>query len=350
MFCKWCITGEFIYKQVVSGNFIYIVTVVYGSIIGYYFLFLVPLHEFGHLFFGKISGFSLISFQLYGITIINENGKIKISKYFMSGSIGQCLMYPPSYEVNRKNSFLLYSIGGILIETVMMLVFLLIALHGENMNAELRLIFLICSFMEFISIIVNTVPRGNSKINNDGLNTYYLLKDQQAVKSYYSNLRILKEIQDGKTYQDFPEEVIIVPDNADLSNVIIAWQKMYESYYYMDLRKWYKAAECIEKIEDGCRNKAIRETILSEKLFLYIKMDKSISEINALHDKVKKTLNHNSTSIDMIRVNICYEMCSGKKTSYETAYKKFSKIIESYPNKGEVKFNAGLIREIVNYH
>ena len=73
----------------------------------------IILHELGHLITALISGFKFVSFRVANYTLLKENGKYKIKKFFVVGTGGQCLTSPPeSPSLSAVNG---YIAGGTLI-------------------------------------------------------------------------------------------------------------------------------------------------------------------------------------------------------------------------------------------
>ncbi len=55
----------------------------------------VLIHEAGHLIAGIISGYEFVSFRIFSITFIKENGRLTKKKFSSAGTVGQCLMVMP---------------------------------------------------------------------------------------------------------------------------------------------------------------------------------------------------------------------------------------------------------------
>ena len=210
----------------------------------------IVLHEGGHCIFGLLTGYQLISFRIFNITFLKESGSLRIKFYRMLGSGGQCLMKPPKYSI-KKNRFILYMMGGVIVDALVFLFCVKMILSPLTISFTIRMLFVITSLFAIGSMLVNGIPRWRGMINNDGSLLYYLLKEKQAVRSGFIQLDIIPEMQLGATYKDLPENIIRVPEDADLTNGLIAWHKTLESYYYMDKRQWDKALCCINELEEN---------------------------------------------------------------------------------------------------
>ena len=59
-------------------------------------ILLVIIHEAGHLVCGLRSGYKFVSFRMMNLTFIRVDGKIRIKRYSIAGTGGQCLLLPPA--------------------------------------------------------------------------------------------------------------------------------------------------------------------------------------------------------------------------------------------------------------
>jgi hypothetical protein len=117
------ITLQYLADCFIGRDFIqilFVLSIIFGSILINYYIFLPAIHETGHLIFGRLTGYTLLMFRIGSIAFINDTGRIRIKKYSAPGSAGQCLMKPPEYKQGR-NPFVLYNIGGVILDTVMLL-------------------------------------------------------------------------------------------------------------------------------------------------------------------------------------------------------------------------------------
>ena len=308
----------------------------------YYSLILVPLHELGHLIFAKLSGGTIISYRIMNLTFIRKNDRIKVRIYTHKGSGGQCLTCPGEY-MEERHPFFLEMMGGPIIDFTVFLISLLIYLYVSFPTYLANLAFLWIAAYELISFLFNGIPMKLMGICNDGMNTLQMIRDKQAVKSWYITAGIYKQLQKGKTYKDMSGELFFLPDNANLNNDIIAYHKLNYCYYFMDLQQWNEAYEHLQDIElHGSRLE--NQRILSDKLFLYIKLGKSSAEIEALYKKTKRLLRQNKYDFNKIRARMAYELYKDpSEENHNRIIAEVRKIAKTYPYEGEAIFNINLI-------
>ena len=73
----------------------------------------IVIHEAGHLVAGLLSGYKFISFRIFNYTILKTAEGLKVKKFGISGTGGQCLMTPPDGPAEDLK-FVFYNLGGVL--------------------------------------------------------------------------------------------------------------------------------------------------------------------------------------------------------------------------------------------
>ena len=77
----------------------------------------IILHELGHLIGGLLSGYRFLSFQAMGIVLVNDGGKLRVTRFNMDGALGQCLMTPPDVP-SDKMPVVVYNAGGVVMNVI----------------------------------------------------------------------------------------------------------------------------------------------------------------------------------------------------------------------------------------
>lgn len=314
-------------------------------------IFQIIMHEGGHFIFGWLSGLRFLSIRIWHHTLINTKGKLSFKTYSSPGSLGQCLMIPT--QSVEKSNIVLYFLGGIITDAVIGLLSCRVAFGPLNISLEVRCGFMITAFYTIGSALINGLPVGCTY--SDGYNTYAYIKDKQAMKSSYTQLYVLYLMQTGYTYGSLDKETVTVPEGADLTNPLIVSHKFIECYHYMDLHQWDTALDCIIKLEEaltkGRRRTKVghKESIISvmaEKLYIYIRIGKNASDIEALYDSIEKVLDKRVSDFQLFRVRMAYDLYKDRSSkNLERIKTELLKKRESYPYLGDADFCAGLILE-----
>lgn len=237
-------------EKVFHNNTKHIIGGLYGTLILFFifFFFHIIIHETGHLIFGLLTGYSFVSFRVGSLTLIRENGGLKRKKYSIPGTAGQCLMAPPRM-INGKFPYKLYNYGGAMLNLITSLFAILFIL----IFPELPVILTIClgsyGAGGILLGITNAIPMKSMGVANDGFNVKCMKKDSIARSSFYLQLDINARQSDGMRLKDMPPEWFLLPEGADLSNVLIAFVKLIEYYRYLDLMDFEAAGNCLRSLE-----------------------------------------------------------------------------------------------------
>lgn len=292
-------------------------------------------HELGHFVFGLMTGYKFISLRLFGFTILKDKEKLIIKKYNLKGSLGQCLMYPPGKD-NYK--YKLITLGGIIMNviTASIAVLMIDSQQGIVNMVGLSLI----AFYGYGIAIISILP---SIQLSDGS----VLKELKSIKARECNrkqLLIARLLMDGYTYKDIPDEIYVVPEGDDLTNSIIAYHKILESYYYMDKKDWNEAKKVLMDFDKVIDNvpKSIRDIVAAEKMFLAL-IANSVPFTESV--EIESYLRGNG-DINFQRVKTAYYI-NKNKLEKERAIKNIISFTKNYVYKGEAIFCLKLLEEIL---
>jgi Peptidase family M50. len=180
----------------------------------------VILHELGHLFFGRLSGYKFVSFRLMKWQWAKDlNGKIKLIKGTgLGGTLGQCLMEPCDDEKDFR--FILYNSGGGIVNLITGLIFLALFIFSDNKFIQLSS-YGICIAAITLGI-TNLMPYKKALIPNDGANLKEALKSDEAKHGLYLLLKSNADMSKGKLLSAYDENIFTVSENADISNFFVA--------------------------------------------------------------------------------------------------------------------------------
>lgn len=176
---------------------------------------LIPIHEAGHLAGGLLSGYRFVSFRIFNLTFIKENGKLRIKRYSIAGTGGQCLMSPPDRPIAEVPT-VFYNLSGILANILALLIAL--PLLFTDINVFLRIGVIIFILVDTGMILLNGIPMQIGGIGNDGYNALTLRKNPESARGFIIQLKTNALIQSGMRPKDMPDEYFILPAKADYRN------------------------------------------------------------------------------------------------------------------------------------
>ena len=308
----------------------------------------IIIHEGGHYIFGKLTGYKFTSFRVGSLTFIKEEEKIKIKKFKIVGTGGQCLLDPPEY--NEENfPYIWYNLGGGLLNilTALLAIVLKQSIEGNTYIS----IFLDGIFLFGILLgLSNLIPLRVGGVANDGYNIISLRKDKNAKYAFYVQLKVNALLTEGKRIKDIEEELIITPKDLDFNNPLICARLCVEANYYHDKGNFKKAEEICNYILNNAEGllDLHKKEIQCELIFYSIIDGKDKEEINKLYtNELKKYIKAKKYSVNKERLLYAYELLVNKDDKEADKHlNSFNKLENSYPYKGEVENEKELIKRI----
>ena len=209
-------------------------------IVGY--IFATTLYYVGKLIMGKLSGYRLISFNLWFLNIVRDDkNKLVVKRGGFSGLGCKVYMAPKKDNPNYK----LYLLGGTIFSLPIFIICWLVALLIKNPEVDVKYYLLFISgFIPFI-ILANLIPlRFDS--NSDGF-ILRLIHADKTPDNYHRTLKQLEALTNGKSelkYYDISSPK--TPFDLDT---------LYYNYYYLiDHEEFTKANRVCETLIENTSN------------------------------------------------------------------------------------------------
>ena len=204
------------------------------------------LHEAGHLLFGLLSGYRFCSFRIGQWMLARQNGALRLCRFFLAGTAGQCLMDPPDMR-EGKLPYVLYNLGGVILNASSALLFFwMYRLCASGGTALFAFFCLTLSLMGAAYALLNGIPMRVQLIDNDGRNACSLGKDPAALRAFWLQLRINAAKTSGQRLWDMPVAWFRFPAEAELQNPMIAAEAVEFIDCQMDLHQFAQAARTID--------------------------------------------------------------------------------------------------------
>lgn len=206
------------------------------------------IHELGHLVFGLLSGYRFCSFRIASFIWVCEDGKLRLKRYSLAGTGGQCLMEPPEL-VNGKMPVFLYNMGGAIMNLIASSVFFGLWMLWDA-HSFLSLVLLLLVMIGLASAINNGIPMSYGLVNNDGLNAFNLRKDPQAMRALWIQLKSNALATQGVSFTKMPEDWFILPENDAMQNPLVAWLGALATDRLMAEERFDEAMQLIDRLLD----------------------------------------------------------------------------------------------------
>ncbi len=354
IFYSSCLTNGLIigaYSDILATNMILVIGI--GLIIYGLSIYLqIIIHEFGHMIFGLLTGYKFRSIRFSSFMWVKLDGKIRFKRFSLPGTGGQCLMSPPDI-IDGKMPFVLYNLGGVLLNLISSALFF--ALYLIAPNTYFGLFCIIMGIWGISSALQNGIPLDLPAISNDGSNILAISKSQTALRAFWLSMKINEALTDNIRIKDLPEKWFALTEEDDMSNRFAHNIRISRCDRLIDLHCFEEAAdELISLLEDdtAALTDLIR-TILINNLIccsLLSGKDKSFYEkhLNSKYDKMIKVLSKN---ISCIRTNyICELLVYNDPKAAEKALDSFNKFEKTYPYPCDYQTERELIEIATDLH
>ncbi|MBO4819224.1 MAG: M50 family metallopeptidase [Firmicutes bacterium] len=305
----------------------------------------VIIHESGHMVFGLLTGYKLVSFRIFSFVWIRSEGKVRFKRMSVPGTAGQCLMSPPDLVDGRMPVFL-YNLGGALMNLVFSIIFFClsrITLQYYFLSVFLKTVALI----GVSTALTNGIPMHLGTITNDGANALLLKKDKDATRAFWIQLKINEQIANGIRLRYMPEEWFEVPSDEAMENSIIASIGVLAANKLMDERKFGKVKSLTTHLlEVGGGIIGLHRCLLVCDLIYIELMEECREDIieMLLSKEQKKIMKAMKTSITVLRTEYALALLHEKDEDKAKAIeKRFERVARKYPYPSELSGERELV-------
>ena len=206
------------------------------------------LHEGGHLVCGLATGYRFVSFRIGSWMLQREQGRLRIRKFTLAGTGGQCLLAPPPLT-NGKMPYVFYNLGGPLAN----LVTAALCVWGMRFCRESWGLWVLLQLFALVGVgmgLTNGIPLRGS-VHNDGANALSLGRDPAALRSLWVQLSVNARQAEGVRLKEMPEEWFALPTEAEMQNPMTAVLAILRENRLMDAQRFDEAAALIDKLRAG---------------------------------------------------------------------------------------------------
>lgn len=166
----------------------------------------VIVHEFGHLIFGLLTGYTFAAIGFGHHLFLRRDGRMRRFVYKLPGALGFCAMEVPDMK-DGGFPFALYLSGGAFGNAFFALVCIFAFAFGIG-NGVLFFphAFLFPAFVNAYLAIVSILPIKTKFLNTDGKQLFDLLKHKNIRKSFWACEKISAAQYRGVKFEDIPSE------------------------------------------------------------------------------------------------------------------------------------------------
>lgn len=281
------------------------------------------LHEAGHLLFGLATGYKFVSFRIFNRMIAKEKGGLKIRKFAISGTMGQCVMEPPCHT--EEVPFFWYNAGGVAMN-ILLTALAILTLRSYDLEMVPMSALLMIAFTGILMAAINGIPLPITNVSNDGRNILQLTKKTENRRHFACSLLIVAALHKGVRLREMPEEWF---DGREISNdkdVCEITRRMLWLYRLEDEGKYGEAREIAEEMtaKDKQLSQVIRNEMLCEQMLLELLTENRREVVDTLWTKPLQSYVKASSkySAGKLVVLYAYELLYNHDASTADIYRK----------------------------
>ena len=317
-----------------------IVTAVFALILG------IAIHEAGHLIFGLMTGYKFSSYRIFSLMWIkDENNKIKLKRFKLAGTGGQCLMIPPDMKDGKIPSTL-YNLGGVFANIIIGILFFVLFLIFINIQI-LALVMIIFCITNITFAMSNGIPMTASGVDNDAKNAISVKEDPEAMRAFWIQMKINEKISKGTRLKDMPDEWFILPSKEKMQNSMIAAIAVFAANKLVEEKRFEEADALMASIidEDNATIMFYKQMLICDRIYIEL-IGECRSEIieDMLNTNQKAFMKAMKNFPSIIRTEYAYELLLNKDAEKANILiEQFETVAKKYPHKSEIEAERELI-------
>ena len=305
----------------------------------------VNIHEIGHVVFGKIVGYKLISYSIGPLTWLNENGSMRFCFRKNKGFGGLCSMMPPNKNLTNYQYGMYYA-GGVFFNTLSASTLAVIYAAFAKMPEMMNSFFLDSVFCWVLLAGFNLLPLIIGNNPTDGKLIWSMLIKSPFTEKLICLNRISVQRSSGTRPRDIPINVSPNTEKPDSFDMILLLYQYFKALDEGNKEKFINYSELIEK-NIGAFSSISLPAVYYELCFSAC-IANNADKANRYYKKAEKLL-RNDHDINGLRIKAYYEYCIiGNNKEALICCKKALKVAEKYPSKGQAKMEVGLIESLMN--
>jgi hypothetical protein len=308
----------------------------------------IAVHEAGHLVFGLLTGYRFCSYRIFSLMWIREGERVVFRRFSIAGTGGQCLMAPPEPDEEGRIPFVLYNLGGVILNMVTAVLFLIPALLLSSTSAA-AVFFRMLVIVALGFALANGIPMRIGEVDNDGANTRALLREPDAVPVFRVMMLVNEASSRGVRVKDMPEEWFREPDERLFDNSIGVSAEVFRLGRLMDEGQYREAEGQIARFltRDTATNGIYRNLLTADLITcLLIRGDRESA--GTLRTKeLKRFLSAMRASPSAVRTEIAMtRLIDGDESGAAAHEQRFEKIAASYPYPAEIEAEREILAAV----
>ena len=298
------------------------------------YMVMIIAHEAGHLLAGLQSGYAFVSFRVLSLTLIRLDGRLQWKRYSLAGTGGQCLMKPPAWT-EKGIPVQLYNWGGVMVNASLLIltVPLLFLVPLDSIGG---MMLCMIAVMNAYGVIANGIPM----MNNDADNALHLTKDMTAQRAFWAQMTGHALLVKGVALRDIPGDLYALPDDADLTNPLIATSAANQAQLPMYHHRFDEAdkamADVLERAGEGL-HPINRFMLVNERIWYELMHENRAEVLSAFEDKQFRQYQKAMKNYPgVIRVVYTKALANHDSSAVAKLREQLKKVSKTYPYQQEI--------------
>ena len=293
---------------------------------------------------GKLTGYSFVSYRIGSFLFKIEEGKLKVSRFAIKGTAGQCAMLPPKDVEDKDVDIVPYYLGGVLFNLITGLILIPLFLLCDNIFV--KIIIYMLGAISLAMVFLNLYPQ-KIMMPNDGYCVKLARKNQEDHDELVRMLRIEGDREHRLRQMD--ENYFVYSEEGELS----VSGKLMAALRYEDMHEFEKAEELLRESADKEKStiKYHRLEAACELLFCLIMNNRDGVEIEKLYDEeLQKYLDTTKKYLaGKRRVLYAYQLLYKKnEEEAEKEYQEALRLLRDNTSRNDRIMEEELLKEIKN--
>ena len=301
----------------------------------------ICLHETGHMIFGLLTGYRFQSIRFGSLMIFNSDKGLKLARYALAGTGGQCIMLPPDTD-DEHLPVKLYNLGGIIANLFLSIISFLLYLATKN-NPLMAGFFAISALTGIYLIVLNGVPL--YALSNDGYNTMVLSRDAKSRRAFRISLLTTGALAENRWLTDLPEDWFAwqYSDNETALSISMGVTRIYWLLYNDQIGEAAKLTDTLlEKAENLT---AIHETqCWNERIYCAVMLGDNEKARETMKQREKSFKAMAKTPSIQRMLASYYRHALNDEEKAAKAEAAFEKLAERYPYASEIAAERKLMK------
>ncbi len=304
------------------------------------------VHEAGHLVFGLLTGYRFSSFRVGSFMWVKDGEKVKLKRFSLAGTGGQCLMIPPDM-VDGKLPYVLYNLGGSAMNVIVSSVLFVLYFAG-NRSSVLSIMFLLAACVGIGIALMNGIPMRMGPVDNDGYNAISLGKNPEALRSFWIQMKVNQHVSMGVRLKDMPDEWFEIPLDEQMNNsmvatiAVLACNRLMDQHHFAEADKMMGHFLDVDSTMIGIH----RNLLICDRMYCEMIGQNRRDVLDGFYSKaLKKFMKSMKTFPGVIRTEYVYALLANRdEAKASEAMERFEKCAKKYPYPGDIQSERELMQ------